>query len=92
MLKQLSSAMHYLQVEKRMLHRDIKATNILVAIRNNNSNEPVLKLSDFGLAIALGNDSLAHTMTGTPFYLAPEVLSYKPYGRPADIFSLGISS
>lgn len=88
-MRQLSSALHYLHIEKRMLHRDIKASNVLVDIRN---QEPVLKLTDFGLATTLNDDSLAHTMAGTPYYIAPEVLSMQPYGRSADIFSLGTYS
>lgn len=87
MMKQLASALYYLHIDKRMLHRDIKATNVLVTLNN---NELVLKLTDFGLATLLTMDSVAHTVAGTPFFIAPEVIDRQPYSRPADIFSLGM--
>jgi len=73
--------MHSLHVA----HRDIKAQNILVA-------NGTCKLADFGFAkqSVRGNDMFA-SVKGTPLYLAPEVLSGKPYdGCMADIWSLGI--
>jgi serine/threonine protein kinase len=56
----------------------------------------VVKLSDFGASKRLQDirtftDQGANTMTGTPYWMAPEVIrGNMNYGRKADIWSLGI--
>jgi serine/threonine protein kinase len=84
MMRQLASALSYLHDTMRVLHRDIKAANVLV------QPGPIIKLSDFGLAKDLSLSSHAHTYVGTPYYMSPEVKEYLPYGRSSDIFSLGV--
>ena len=37
-----------------------------------------------------GATQLASTRIGTPYYLAPEIFEGKPYGRSADVWSLGV--
>ena len=67
-----------------ILHRDIKPANILL---DSNMN---IKMADFGLAKQLnGRGDLASTNVGTPYYMAPEVISEKDYDDRADIWSLG---
>ncbi len=52
-----------------IVHRDVKPANILIA------DDGTAKISDFGIAHAMGDVSLTSTgmVTGTPAYLAPEV-------------------
>jgi serine/threonine protein kinase len=67
------------------MHRDLKLGNILL-----NSDQNLLKLADFGLAIRLKTSlEERHTICGTPDYLAPEVLSQQPYGLKCDIWAFG---
>ncbi len=66
-----------------IVHRDIKAANILV------SREGYYKLVDFGIARHIGKN-LISTAAGTYPYMAPEVQRHEPYSGQADIYSLGI--
>ena len=71
-----------------MLHRDIKAANLLVNALGD------VKLGDLGISIELAS-TMARRMTviGTPHWLAPEVIaSDAGYGASADVWSLGITA
>jgi len=47
-------------------------------------------LADFGLSKILGENSIAFTACGTPYYIAPEVLTAQGYGMQVDMWSIGV--
>jgi len=85
LLGDVSKALKFLH-DQRVMHRDLKPANILAF------DGPTLKLTDFGFAKRLNEDSQLHSYLGTPFFMAPEVFSQQAYERAADVFSLGAAS
>jgi len=86
--QQLLTAINYLH-QNNIVHRDLKPENLLF-VSDPDSGSPI-KLCDFGLAKLCG--STAQKMTskiGTPFYIAPEILSDVGYGASCDIWSCGV--
>jgi calcium-dependent protein kinase len=67
------------------VHRDLKPENFLLKSLNDSSD---IKITDFGLCNKFGSDKL-HSVVGTPYYVAPEVLRGN-YGRECDVWSLGV--
>ncbi|KAG6494615.1 CBL-interacting protein kinase 1-like [Zingiber officinale] len=87
LFQQLIDAISYCH-DMGVYHRDLKPENVLVDAKRN------IKISDFGLSALpqhLGNDGLLHTTCGSPYYIAPEVLSNRGYdGARTDIWSCGV--
>ena len=69
-----------------IIHRDLKPQNILI---DENKN---VKITDFGIAVAVSQDSLTRTNTlmGSVHYLSPEQARGSIATKQSDIYSLGI--
>jgi calcium/calmodulin-dependent protein kinase-4 len=80
------SALEYSHA-KNIVHRDIKPENILYA---NSSDDSLIKISDFGFAKTVDEDTIMRTFCGTIGYCAPEVVLKKPYSSAVDLWSLGV--
>ncbi|XP_033856185.1 mitogen-activated protein kinase kinase kinase 3-like isoform X3 [Acipenser ruthenus] len=84
--RQILQGVFYLH-SNMIVHRDIKGANIL---RDSSGN---VKLGDFGASkriqtICMSGSGMK-SVTGTPYWMSPEVISGEGYGRKADIWSVG---
>ncbi|CAG9320845.1 unnamed protein product [Blepharisma stoltei] len=84
-MKCMLSAVNHLHSLK-IVHRDLKPENFLFASKAHDAD---IKLVDFGMSNKFGEDHTLHTMVGTPYYVAPEVLKGN-YGKECDVWSLGV--
>ncbi|GMY37377.1 L-type lectin-domain containing receptor kinase VII.1-like [Fagus crenata] len=87
-LKDVASAVMYLHEgwEAKVLHRDIKASNVLLDKDMNG------RLGDFGLARMHGHGQVPNTtrVVGTVGYLAPEVIRSGRASAQTDVFGFGV--
>ncbi|CAH2079132.1 unnamed protein product [Thlaspi arvense] len=80
----LARGLSYLH-KKKIVHRDVKAENMLLDTQRN------LKIADFGVArVEALNPKDMTGQTGTLGYMAPEIIDGKPYNRRCDVYSFGI--
>ena len=68
--------------EQQIVHRDLKPENIIV------EEEGYIKIHDFGNAKIIKERTF--TIVGTPYYMAPEVITGKGYSSSCDIWSVGV--
>ena len=76
------AGLEYLHMNN-IVHRDIKPENLVF------DNNGYLHITDFGIA-RMSNTDNASTTSGTPGYMAPEVLCNQDHGIAADYFALGV--
>ena len=69
---------------KNVMHRDLKPQNIFLSGEGDRA-----LIGDFGVCRVLqSKHELAQTITGTPYYLSPEVFQHKPYSFKSDMWAL----
>jgi len=85
-MKQLISAINYIHSNK-IVHRDLKPENILLDTKKNN----IIKIIDWGTARFFDKDKnkKMNKISGTPYYIAPEVL-FEKYDEKCDVWSCGV--
>ncbi|XP_030829270.1 serine/threonine-protein kinase Nek4 isoform X2 [Strongylocentrotus purpuratus] len=80
---QIAMALQYMH-ERNILHRDLKTQNIFL------TKSKIIKVGDLGIARVLeGNNDMATTLIGTPYYMSPELFSNRPYNHKSDVWALG---
>ena len=80
------SAVNHLH-EKGIVHRDIKAENILISRQHGKITG--VKLIDFGFSKVMKH-KLAGSFLGTGGYIAPEIRQQKQYSRSVDMWACGV--
>jgi len=85
LIKNVLNAIAYLH-QNMIAHRDLKPENLLLK----QGDDTHVMISDFGLSKVLGDSSMAFTACGTPYYVAPEVLTGGGYGKEVDLWSIGV--
>jgi len=77
--------------ERDFAHRDLKPENLLLSSKDASAT---IKLADFGFSRKTSSGGDCHEMVGTPEYMAPELVAQRDrdagYGRPVDIWALGV--
>jgi len=84
-LSQVASAVQYLHSDEiRILHRDLKAGNVLLV------SSELAKVADFGWSINFSDSCIPSGPAGTTSHMAPEVVDAQHHGTAADCWSLGV--
>ncbi|KAK7299968.1 hypothetical protein RJT34_10799 [Clitoria ternatea] len=83
--KQILKGLNYLHThEPCIIHRDLNCSNVFV-----NGNIGQVKIGDLGLAAIVDKNHCAHSILGTPEFMAPELYD-EVYTELVDIYSFGM--
>ncbi|CAJ1963957.1 unnamed protein product [Sphenostylis stenocarpa] len=83
--KQILEGLNYLHLhDPCIIHRDLNCSNVFV-----NGNTGQVKIGDLGLAAIVGKSHSAHSVLGTPEFMAPELYD-EDYTEMVDIYSFGM--
>ncbi|KAL2956317.1 hypothetical protein AAZX31_18G078200 [Glycine max] len=83
--KQILEGLNYLHLhDPCIIHRDLNCSNVFV-----NGNTGQVKIGDLGLAAIVGKSHSAHSILGTPEFMAPELYD-EDYTEMVDIYSFGM--
>ncbi|CAA2973462.1 probable serine threonine- kinase WNK3 isoform X2 [Olea europaea subsp. europaea] len=83
--RQILEGLSYLHShDPPIIHRDLKCDNIFV-----NGNQGEVKIGDLGLAAILRKAHAAHSVIGTPEFMAPELYE-EEYNELVDIYAFGM--
>lgn len=83
----IAGAMAYLH-KKGIMHRDLTSSNVMIKRTGLDIKAVII---DLGLSCRFPRElSGLKTPVGTPFWMAPECLHFKPYDEKVDVFSFGI--
>ncbi|KAL6538468.1 putative serine/threonine-protein kinase wnk11 [Orobanche gracilis] len=83
--RQILKGLDYLHShEPCVIHRDLNCSNVFI-----NGNVGQVKIGDFGLAAIVGKNHSAHSVLGTPEFMAPELYD-ENYTEMIDIYSFGM--
>ncbi|XP_038905142.1 probable serine/threonine-protein kinase WNK11 [Benincasa hispida] len=83
--KQILKGLHYLHThDPCVIHRDLNCSNLFV-----NGNVGQVKIGDLGLAATVRKNHSAHSVLGTPEFMAPELYE-EHYTELVDIYSFGM--
>lgn len=83
--KQILRGLDYLHThDPCIIHRDLNCSNVFV-----NGNTGQVKIGDLGMAAIVGKSHSAHSVLGTPEFMAPELYE-EDYTEMVDIYSYGM--
>ena len=88
-LRDTLAALDLFHTKHQMIHRDIKAGNILF------NSKCEVKITDFGVSRQFDENAKTMSTTsvlGTPFWMAPEVIQGEKSSFPCDIWSVGATA
>jgi serine/threonine protein kinase len=72
--------------DKKIIHRDLKPENLIFKDKDHYD----IRIVDFGLSEFIDDPEQLYKRSGTPGYVAPEILKGKPHNEKSDIFALGV--
>ncbi|XP_072226939.1 death-associated protein kinase 2 [Leuresthes tenuis] len=86
-MKQILEGLRFMH-RNNIAHFDLKPENVMLSDKL--SPHPNIKLIDFGLAYHFHQGEEYRSTSGTPQYVAPEVINCEPLSTAADMWSIGV--